>query len=73
MPLDEVRRGHAVSLVLFNGLPSLPMEMLQEEAALAAEGGVTDEFRAGFDHWARQRAAIARYSLDLLASTEPAA
>ena len=71
--LDEVRRGHAVSLVLFNGLPSLPMEMLQEEAALAAEGGVTDEFRAGFDHWARQRAAIARYSLDLLARTEPAA
>jgi hypothetical protein len=73
VPLEQVRRGHAVSLMLFNGLPSLPTEMLQEEAALAADGGVTDDFRAGFDHWARQRAAIARYSLDVLARTEPAA
>lgn len=69
--VERVRRGHAVSLVLFNGLPSLPTEMLQEEAALEASGGVSDEFRAAFDHWARQRAAIARYSLDVLARTEP--
>ena len=73
MPLDQVRRGHAVSLMLFNGLPSLPMEMLAEEAALEEAGGVTDEFRGAFDHWARQRAGIARYALDVLARTEPAA
>lgn len=73
VPLEQVRRGHAVSLMLFNGLPSLPTEMLGEEAALEAAGGVTDEFRAAFDHWARQRAGIARYALDVLARTEPAA
>lgn len=56
--LAEVRRSHAVSLVLFNGLPSLPLEML----------GTPDE--AALDHWSRQRAAIARYSLDVLAATE---
>jgi hypothetical protein len=72
VPLAEVRRGHAISLMLFNGLPSLPLEMLQEEAALAAAGGVTDEFRAGFDHWARQRAGIARYAVDVLAGTAAA-
>ncbi len=59
--------------MLFNGLPSLPLEMLEEEVALAAEGGVTDEFRASLDHWARQRAGIARYALDVLADTEPGA
>lgn len=58
VPLAEVRRSHAVCLVLFNGLPSLPLEML----------GTSDE--AALDHWSRQRAAIARYSLDLLAATE---
>lgn len=57
MPLEQVRRSHAVSLMLFNGLPSLPLEMLQEEAC---------------DHWARQRSGIARYSLDVLEHTEPA-
>ena len=60
VPLQEVRRGHAVSLMLFNGLPSLPLERLD------------DPDGAALDHWARQRAAIARYSLDLLAETEPA-
>ncbi|RYB95231.1 hypothetical protein EUA93_13325 [Nocardioides oleivorans] len=72
VPLAEVRRGHAVSLMLFNGLPSLPTEMLQEEAALTAAGGVTDDFRDAFDRWAHQRAGIARYALDVLADTEPA-
>jgi hypothetical protein len=33
VPLAEVRRGHAVSLMLFNGLPSLPTDELTEEAA----------------------------------------
>lgn len=72
VPIEEVRRGHAVSLMLFNGLPSLPLEMLQEEAALAAQGPVDDDFRARLDHWARQRAGIARYALDVLARTDPA-
>lgn len=58
VPLHEVRRGHAVSLMLFNGLPSLPLERLDDPDV------------AALDHWSRQRAAIARYSLDLLAATE---
>lgn len=58
VPLHEVRRGHAVSLMLFNGLPSLPLERLDDPDA------------AALDHWSRQRAAIARYSLDVLAATE---
>jgi hypothetical protein len=33
VPLGEVRRGHAVSLMLFNGLPSLPTDQPSEEAA----------------------------------------
>lgn len=70
VPLAELRRSHAVSLMLFNGLPSLPLEMLAEESALEAAGDVTDDFRAGFDHWARQRSGIARYALDVLADTE---
>ncbi len=73
LPLDQDRRSHAVSLMLFNGLASLPVEMVQEEAALEAAGGVTDEFRAALDHWARQRSGIARYALDALASTAPVA
>lgn len=73
VPLVEVRRSHAVCLMLFNGLPSLPTEMLQEEAALAAAGGVTGEFRTALDHWARQRSGIARYALDVLADTAPVA
>ncbi len=71
VPLEQVRRGYAVSLMLFNGLPSLPTEMLQEEAALDAAGGVTEEFRTAFDHWAQQRSGIARHALDVLQRTEP--
>ena len=59
VPLTEVRRGHAVSLMLFNGLPSLPLERLDDPDADA------------LDHWTRQRSAIARYALDVLADTEP--
>lgn len=59
VPLEEVRRGHAVSLMLFNGLPSLPLERLDDPDTDA------------LDHWSRQRAAIARYALDVLAGTEP--
>jgi len=59
VPVDEVRRGHAVSLMLFNGLPSLPLERLDDPDTDA------------LDHWSRQRAAIARYALDVLADTEP--
>lgn len=72
LPLEQVRRSHAVSLMLFNGLPSLPTEMLQEEAALESVGGITDEFRADVDHWARQRSGIARYALDVLERTATA-
>ena len=57
--------------MLFNGLPSLPLEMLQEEADLAGHGGADDDFRARLDHWAGQRAGIARYALDVLARTDP--
>ncbi len=70
--VDEVRRSHAVSLMLFNGLPSLPTELLQQESALEASGALTDELRTAFAHDARQRAGIARYALDVLARTEPA-
>lgn len=56
---QEVRRAHAVSLMLFNGLPSLPLERLD------------DPDEAALDHWSCQRAAIARYSLAVLADTEP--
>lgn len=59
VPEEQVRRGHAVSLMLFNGLPSLPAEVLPDEDA--------------FEHWVRQRAGIARYALDVLARTERAA
>ena len=57
--LQEVRRAHAVSLMLFNGLPSLPLERLD------------DPDEAALDHWSRQRAAIARHALAVLADTEP--
>ena len=60
VPLADVRRSHAVSLMLFNGLPSLPLERLEEDAAV-------------LDHWARQRAGIARYALHVLAETTPGA
>jgi hypothetical protein len=66
----ELARGHAVSLMLFNGLPSLPLEMLAEADQLAAAGELTEERRRAMDHWSRQRAAIARYALDVLGRTE---
>lgn len=72
VPHAVLRRGHAVSLMLFNGLPSLPLEMLAEAGALAAAGELTDERRAAMDHWSRQRARIARYALDVMARTDPA-
>ena len=72
MPDAVLRRGHAVSLMLFNGLPSLPLELLAEAEQLAAAGELTDERRAAMDHWSLQRSAIARYALDVLARTEPA-
>jgi hypothetical protein len=72
VPDAALRRGHAVSLMLFNGLPSLPLEMLAEAERLAAAGELTDERRAAMDHWSRQRAQIARYALDVLARTDPA-
>ena len=71
VPAALLRRGHAVSLMLFNGLPSLPLEMLAEAEQLASAGELTDGRRAAMDHWARQRSAIARYALDVLARTEP--
>jgi AcrR family transcriptional regulator len=38
VPLAEVRRGHAVSLMLFNGLPSLPLDLDDEEMARQRAG-----------------------------------
>jgi hypothetical protein len=60
VPVEEVRRSHAVSLMLFNGLPSLPLERLDDPDEVA------------LDHWTRQRAAVARYALTVLAETEGA-
>ncbi|MCF6376972.1 aminoglycoside phosphotransferase family protein [Nocardioides KLBMP 9356] len=58
VPDDVLRRCHAVSLALFNGLPSLPMEHLGEEPT------------AALHDWALQRSRIARYALDVLERTE---
>ncbi len=55
-----LRRGHAVSLMLFNGLPSLPLEQLAEAVPTAA-----------MHDWSLQRSRIARYSLDVLERTSP--
>ncbi|MDT0184604.1 hypothetical protein Q9S36_30920 [Microbacterium sp. ARD31] len=53
-----LRRSHAVSLMLFNGLPSIPVETLGEEDREAAA------------HHLAQRAAMAAYALDVLAATD---
>ena len=53
-----LRRGHAVSLMLFNGLPSLPLEQLGEEPT------------AALHDWSLQRSRIARYALDVLERTD---
>ena len=53
-----LRRCHAVSLVLFNGLPSIPVEALGEDD------------QAAVAHHVAQRAAMARYAFDVLAATD---
>lgn len=55
---DEVRRAHALQLMIFTGLSTLPFEYLAAEP--------TPEI----NEVATTRAAIARYSLDLLAATD---
>lgn len=67
-----LRRGHAVSLMLFNGLPSLPLEQVAEADRLAAAGELTDERLAAMHDWSLQRSRVARYALDVLARTGPA-
>lgn len=57
IPLDELRRGHALQLMIFTGLSTLPFEHLEQE--------ITPEL----EHLAAGRAAIARHSLDLLDAT----
>ena len=53
-----LRRSHAVSLMLFNGLPSIPAEALAEDDQHAVA------------HHVAQRAAVARYAFDVLAQTD---
>lgn len=55
---DLLRRSHAVSLMLFNGLPSIPVEALGEDDQDAVA------------HHVAQRAAVARYAFDVLAQTD---
>ena len=55
--LATLRRAHALQLLLFTGLSSIPFELLDEQP--------TDALRA----MAATRAAIARHSLDLLDQT----
>lgn len=55
--LAAVRRAHALHLLIFSGLSAIPFELLDAEP--------TDELRA----MAATRAAIARYSLDLVDQT----
>jgi aminoglycoside/choline kinase family phosphotransferase len=55
--VDEVRRAHALQLMVFTGLSTLPFEHLGEPP--------TPELHAV----AAERAAIARFSLDLVDST----
>jgi hypothetical protein len=58
---DVLRRSHAVCLMLFNGLPSIPVEVLGEDD------------QESVAHHVAQRAAVLGYALDVLARTEPAA
>lgn len=55
--LDVVRRAHAVQLLLYVGLSSVPFELL--------DGPPTPEL----EQLARERAALARFSLDLVDAT----
>jgi hypothetical protein len=59
VPDAVLRRSHAVSLMLFNGLPSLPLEHLAEEPT------------AAMHDWSLQRSRIARYALNVLERTDP--
>lgn len=59
IPLDVVRRAHALHLMLFTGLSALPFEQLGTDPTPALH------------HMAADRATIARFSLDLLDATEP--
>jgi hypothetical protein len=72
VPDAVLRRGHAVSLMLFNGLPSLPLELLAEACGLEAQGELTDARLEAMHHWSLQRSRIARYALDVLARTDRA-
>ncbi|RYP83049.1 hypothetical protein EKO23_20185 [Nocardioides guangzhouensis] len=58
VPLDVVRRAHALHLLIFTGLSTLPFEHLDQPP--------TPELHA----LARERAAIARFSLDLVDATD---
>ncbi|MEO7421423.1 MAG: phosphotransferase [Ornithinibacter sp.] len=60
IPLDLVRRAHALHLVLFTGLSALPFEHLGTEAT------------PPLHHVAAERAALAAFCLDLLDTTEAA-
>jgi hypothetical protein len=57
---EVVRRAHALQLVLFNGLSSVPFELLGSPPTAEAHAV------------AHERSRIAAYSLDLLAATVPA-
>ena len=67
-----LRRGHAVSLMLFNGLPSLPLEQVAEAEQLKEAGELTDQRLAAMHDWSLQRSRIARYALDVLERTDAA-
>lgn len=58
-PLDVVRRAHAVHLMLFTGLSTLPFEHFGTHPTPTLHQIAAD------------RATIARFSLDLLDATEP--
>ena len=70
VPDAVLRRCHAVSLMLFNGLPSLPIEQVAEVDRLAAAGELSDERLAAMHDWSLQRSRIAHYALDVLAGTD---
>lgn len=55
--IDEVRRAHALHLLLFTGLSTVPFEYLEAEPTPRLRAMIAD------------RAAIAHYSLDLLDAT----
>jgi len=58
--LDVVRRSHALLMLLFSGLSAVPFELMEGEPT-------AEKFRVS-----RERAAAARFMLDLAAETAPA-